>query len=149
MNRSIIPRVTTVARVILGLIFFVYGLNGFLQFLPPFQIEPRAAAFLRGLASSGYFFPMMAAMQTLAGAALLIRRFVPLALVLLAPVVVNIFAIHLFLAPSGLPHATLVAGLELFLAWSYRAAFRPLLQARDDFAAIPASGAVTDTKFAH
>jgi hypothetical protein len=62
------------------------------------------------------------------------RRFVPLALTVLAPVIVNIVAVHLFLAPSGFPLTILAVALELFLAWSYRAAFRSLLRARTDAA---------------
>ena len=121
---------TTAARIVLGLVFFVFGLNGFLHFfsLPP--MEGRAGEFFAGLAASGYFFPLLAGTQTIAGAALLVGRFVPLALIVLAPIVVNIVAVHVFLAPSGLPLAVLVLGLESSLAWSYRAAFRPLLRAR-------------------
>ena len=65
----------------------------------------------------------------LAGAALLLGRFVPLALAVLAPIVVNILAFHAFLAPAGLPLPIVVLALESFLAWSYRSAFRPMLGA--------------------
>ena len=121
----------TAARVLLGLVFFVFGLNKFLHFIP--QPPPQGAAgdFFIGLAASGYFFPLLASAEVIAGAALLMRRFVPLALSVLAPVIVNIVAFHAFLAPSGLPVAIVVLGLELFLAWSYRAAFRAMLHARD------------------
>jgi hypothetical protein len=68
------------------------------------------------------------------GGALLTGRFVPLALTVLAPVIVNIVAVHLFLDPSGFPLTILVVVLELFLAWSYRAAFLSLLTARNDAA---------------
>jgi len=74
--------------------------------------------------------PLIFTTQTLGGALLLVNRFVPLALALLAPVVVNIILFHLFLAPSGLPIATVVLVLELFLAWSHRAAFRSMLAFR-------------------
>ena len=65
-----------------------------------------------------------------AGTLLLINRFVPLALSLFAPFVVNSLAFHIFLEHSGLPMAAVFAGLELYLAWTYRAAFRPMLAAR-------------------
>jgi len=117
-------------RVFLGLIFFVSGLNGFLEFLPQPQMEGKAGELIGGLVASGYFFPLLFGIYTIAGVALLTGRFVPLALILLAPVIVNIVAIHVFLAPSGLPLAMVVLGLELFLAWSYRAAFRSVLSAR-------------------
>jgi uncharacterized membrane protein YphA (DoxX/SURF4 family) len=119
----------TIAHILLGLVFFVYGLNGFLQILPMPSVEGRAAQFFGGLAASGYFFPLLAVTQTVAGAALLVRRFVPLALAVLAPIIVNIFAIHLFLAPSGIPHSVVMLALEIFLVWSYRDAFRPLVRA--------------------
>jgi hypothetical protein len=67
--------------------------------------------------------------QLLVGVLLLVNRFVPLALALLAPVVVNIFAFHVFLAPAGLPVAIAVSVLEVCLAWAYRDAFRSMLRA--------------------
>jgi hypothetical protein len=84
--------------------------------------------------ASGYFLPLLFGTNTITGAALLIGRFVPLALTVLAPVIVNIVAVHLFLDPSGFPLTILVVALELFLAWSYRAAFRSLLRAGNDAA---------------
>lgn len=118
------------ARVVLGLLFFVFGLNYFLHFLPmPSEPPPEAAAtFLGGLTAAGYVFPLIKAIEVAAGVALLSNRFVPLALTLLAPIIVNIAAFHFLLAPSfGMPIAILA--LELFLAWSYRAAFLPMLRA--------------------
>jgi hypothetical protein len=68
--------------------------------------------------------------QLIVGLLLLTNRFVPLALALIAPVVVNIVAFHIFLAPSGLPLALVVLVLEVYLAWAYRNAFRPMLAMR-------------------
>ena len=79
-----------------------------------------AAEFMGGLVASGYFFPLLFGTYTITGAALLTGRFVPLALTVLAPVIVNIVAVHLFLAASGFPFTILVVALELFLAWSFR-----------------------------
>jgi uncharacterized membrane protein YphA (DoxX/SURF4 family) len=126
------PIAVTLARILLGLVFFVYGVNGFLHFLALPQMGPSAAAFFGGLGAGAYFFPLLAATQAIAGAALLVGRFVPLALTVLAPILVNIFAVHLFLAPAGLPLAIVMNAVELFLAWSYRVAFLPLLQARHE-----------------
>jgi hypothetical protein len=64
------------------------------------------------------------------GALLLLNRFVPLALALFAPFIVNSLAFHFFLERTGLPMALIFAGFELYLAWVYRAAFRPMLAAR-------------------
>jgi uncharacterized membrane protein YphA (DoxX/SURF4 family) len=120
------------ARYLLGTLFFVCGLNGFLNFLPqPTDPMPEAAlAFAGALMKTGYMFPLIKGTETLAGALLLANCFVPLALVILAPVLVNIVAFHTFLTPGevGLPIALLC--IELFLAWSYRAAYRPLLTRR-------------------
>ena len=79
---------------------------------------------------SGYMFQLVAITQLAAGALFLANRFVPLALALLAPIIVNIVAFHLFLAPTGLGIAILVLLMELGLAWVYRKAFRPMLAMR-------------------
>jgi len=125
-------KAATVARILLGLVFVFFGLNGLLHFLPQPPMEGAAGQFIGGLSAGGYFVPMMASIQTISGLALLVRRFVPLALILLAPIVVNIVAFHIFLAPSGLPIAIVVLALEVLLAWSYRSVFHPLLRARDE-----------------
>lgn len=122
-----------VARVLLGLLFMVTGLNGFLNFLPqpPADAMPEGAmAFAGALQSSGYMFPMIMGTQLLCGVLLVTGLFVPLGLVLLAPVVVNIVAFHVFLAPSGLAIAVVVAVVEVYLVWAYRRAFRPMLAMR-------------------
>jgi len=123
---------TAIAGMLLGLIFFVFGLNGFLRLFPQPPMEGRAGEFIGGLLAAGYVFPLLFGIYTVAGAALLAGRFVPLALILLAPVIVNIVALHAFLAPSGLPLAMFVLGLEAFLAWSYRESFGPLLRANGE-----------------
>jgi len=117
-----------VARIALGLIFLVFGLNGFLSFLPQPPLPEAAAAFISGLASSGYIFPVIKGVEVVAAVMLLTSFMVPLALTLLAPIIVNIALFHVFLAP-GLPMVVLLLGLELYLAWSYRAAFAPMLKA--------------------
>src|SRR5689334_1283698 len=92
-----------IARLLLGLIFFVFGLNGFLNFIPtPADMPEKLKAFSGGLMAAGYFFPLLKGTEVICGLLLLTGRFVPLALVVLAPIVLNIFLTHLFLAPSGL-----------------------------------------------
>jgi uncharacterized membrane protein YphA (DoxX/SURF4 family) len=125
-------KLRTVARILLGLIFFVFGLNGFLHFIPQPPPTGTTATFVGGLAATGYFFPLLKAVEVISGLLLLLNRFVPLALVMLAPIVVNILAFHAVLAPSGLPLALLVLVLELGLARAYRASFAPLLRARTE-----------------
>ena len=127
----------TVARYLMGLVFFVFGLNGFLNFIHQPPPPPAAGAFAGALFASGYFFPLLKSTEVISGALLLGNRYVPLALTLLAPIVVNIFAFHAFLEPSGLPIAILVIALEIFLAWSYRDAFKPMLAAKVSPATTP------------
>lgn len=115
----------TGARVVLGLIFVVFGVNGFLNFLPTPAPPPAAAAFAGALFQTGYFFPLMKSVEIVAGLMLLSGRFVPLALVLLAPIIVNIVAFHVFLAPDPVM-PILVTVPELYLAWVWREAFKPL-----------------------
>src|ERR1700677_4358540 len=114
------------ARLLLGLVFFVFGLNGFLHFIPQPPPPQPALAFFGALFATGYMLPLIMGTQLLVGVLLLANRFVPMALILIAPVIVNIVAFHVALAPAGLPLALVVLALELVMAWSYREAFRPL-----------------------
>jgi uncharacterized membrane protein YphA (DoxX/SURF4 family) len=125
-------KLVTATRIGLGLIFFVFGLDGFLHFVPQPAPTGNAAIFFTGLVASGYFLPLLKVVELVAGFALLMNRFVPLALTVLAPIVVNIVAFHLALAPSGLPIAALVLAAELTLAWAHRAAFAPMLWVRTE-----------------
>jgi uncharacterized membrane protein YphA (DoxX/SURF4 family) len=118
------------ARLVFGFVFLVFGLNGFLNFMPMPPPPPQAGAFMGALAVTGYMFPLIKGIEVIVGVLLLSNRFVPLALVLIAPNVVNIVLFHAFLVPAGLPLAFFVLTLELYLAWTYRASYRALLQAR-------------------
>jgi uncharacterized membrane protein YphA (DoxX/SURF4 family) len=130
--RSIRRIAVHTARILLGLVFFVCGLDGFLHFLPqPTEPPPEAAMSLAiALFKSGYLFPLIKGTEVAAGALLLANRFVPLALVVIAPVIVNIFAFHAFLAPSGIALAGALVVLEIALAYAHRDAFRGVLAAR-------------------
>jgi len=122
----------TAARFLLGLVFFVFGLNGFLNFIPPpTEPMPEGAVSLGvALMNSGYLLQFIKGTEVLGGLLLLSNRFVPLALVVLAPIVLNILAFHLFLLPSGTGLSVVILALELYLAWAYRRAFAPLLTPR-------------------
>ena len=122
----------TIARVLLGLPLFVFGLNGFLNFIPQPEtpLPEGAVAFATALMATGYMMQLIGGTMLVVGTLLLINRFVPLALALFAPFMVNSLAFHIFLEHSGLPMAAVFAGLELYLVWTYRAAFRPMLAAR-------------------
>jgi putative oxidoreductase len=124
---SIAGWIPTVARLLLGAIFVVFGLNHFLHFIPMPPPEGDAAAFLGALGGSGYLMELVHVIEVVGGLALLGNRFVPLALAVLAPIIVNIVAFHIRYAPSGLPIAVLLLVLECYLAWAYRRAFAPML----------------------
>lgn len=120
--------VIIIARVLLGLVFAVFGSNAFLHFIPMPPIEGQAGAFITALASSGYLY-VIGFLQVVGGLCLLLgARFVPLGLTLLGPVIVNIVLYHLFLAPDGLGIAIVLSALALFLLWIYRFKFPAIFQ---------------------
>lgn len=107
-----------IARLLLGLIFFVFGLMGLLRLLPtPPDLPERLMTFNKGLEATVYFMPFLKLTETICGLLLLSGWFVPLALVVLAPIVLNIFLVHAFLAPSGLPLAIIIGLLMIYLAF--------------------------------
>ncbi len=115
--------VTLIARLLLGLIFVVFGLNGFLNFLNMGPMPSGLAGqFIGALALSHYFW-VVAALQVAGGVLLLINRFVPLGLVLLGPVIVNIILYHAFLNPTGAPLAVVVLILWLIVFYGHRQYF--------------------------
>jgi len=123
-------RLVPIARVLLGLVFVVFSLNYFHPFLPqPSNVPAPAMAFAGVFIASG-FMAFMKVIELASGLALLANRFTTLALALLAPIVVGITVFHTLLEPAGLPLAAPVLALELFLAWSYRDAYRPMLRVR-------------------
>lgn len=128
----------TAARLALGAIFTVFGLNGFLHFLTMPPPTGLAAVYMGGLGASGFMFPLIKGTEVLTGVLLLSNRYVPLALTILAPVVVNILAFHLFLAPTGLVLPLVTAALGIYLAYTERAIFAPFFQARSP-ESVPAS----------
>ena len=128
--RSITRHAPAAARILFGLLFLVFGLNGFLHFIPMGGPPEHAKAFMTGLVSTGYMFPLIKGTEVVVGVMLLLNRFVPLALALIAPNVVNIVLFHAVLEPSGLPLGLAILAFELYLAWAYREAFRPMLAAR-------------------
>ncbi|HEY2106485.1 MAG TPA: hypothetical protein VGH29_11905 [Candidatus Binataceae bacterium] len=121
-------RLTIVLRSALGLIFVAGPLASAMRLAPEPQLPPGAAAFTGALAATGYMLPLLWSAEIAGGVLLLTGLLVPFALVLLAPVIVNIVAFHLFLAPSAMPTAIVVSVLEIYMAWQYRAAFGPLFR---------------------
>jgi putative oxidoreductase len=134
-RRSDMKIVSTISRYLMGLIFVFFGLNGFLQFLPAPPLTGIAGQFVGALFLSHFLIPIMF-IQLVGGLLLIANRFVPLALTLLGPVIVNIFFYHAFMDTAGLPRAAVVIILWLLVAYSVRSAFAGLLQARVDDLAI-------------
>src|SRR2546430_10432613 len=119
---------TIIARVLLGLVFVVFGSNIFLHLIPMPPPPPGLLGdFTKALFLSHYLH-VVAVFQIVGGLLLLIGRFVPLGLVLLAPVIVNIDLVHILLDPSGLPMAAVISILLVFLIWRYRDAFKGILK---------------------
>src|SRR4029079_6801983 len=119
---------TIIARVLLGLVFVVFGSNIFLHFIPMPPPQPGLLGdFTKALFLSHYLH-VVAIFQIVGRLLLLIGRFVPLGLVLLAPVIVNIDLVHVLLDPAGLIMAAVVSLLLVFLLWQYRDAFKGILR---------------------
>ena len=120
---------TIIARILLGLMFVIFGLNFFLNFIPMPPPPPGLAGdYFKVFAASGYMY-VVGAMQLITGLLLLIGRFVPLALTILAAMIFNIWTFHILMNPEGLfPMAILAMVLELFLVWSYRDRFAGILR---------------------
>ena len=126
MNRMVVA-----ARIVLALPLLIFGLDGLLGFLPEGTYPehgPQAAKFLEAIVGSGYLWQVLKIAEVTVAIALLSGRFVPLALVVLSPIVVNIVGFHLTMELEGTPLALLLVVLLAFLAWAYRASFRPLFQ---------------------
>jgi len=128
-------KLVTIARYLMGVLFIVFGLNGFLNFIPMPPPPEAAGAFLGGLAGSGYFFPFLKVVEIATGVLLVANLYVPLALLILAPVVLNIVLYHLALDPAGGVVGYLLLVLGLFLAYGYRNYFREVLSKKTEPAA--------------
>jgi uncharacterized membrane protein YphA (DoxX/SURF4 family) len=121
--------VALVARILLGLLFVVFGLNGFLHFIPQPPMPPSdLTTFSTVLVKTHYMVPVFA-IQVLSGALLLIGRFVPLALTLLGPILFNILLTHILMNPAGLPPGAIATVLWLLLLFAYRQYFTSLFTA--------------------
>jgi putative oxidoreductase len=128
-GEPVVNTVSAIARYLAGVIFLVFGLNGFLHFirLPP--PDGVAGQFMVALFVSHYL-TVIFGFQVIAAVLLLANRYVPLALAVLAPVIVNILCFHALMAPSGLPLALMVALLWVLIFLDVRPAFAALFQSR-------------------
>jgi len=124
--------VVLIARILLGLIFVVFGLNGFLHFIPQGPMPEGAAVQFFGALAASHYIHVIFAIQLVSGILFLINRFVPLALILIGPVVVNILLFHTFMlpAPSAFAVALLTTVLWFVVFASVRSAFTGVFQAK-------------------
>src|SRR5579863_8384921 len=120
-----------IAQYLAGGIFLVFGLNGFLNFIPLPPPTGIAGQFMGALYASHYLW-IIFGFQVIAGVLLLVNRYVPLAVAILAPVIVNILTFHVSMAPNGLPLALFVTVLWTLIFVDVRSAFARLFQARVD-----------------
>ncbi|MEP7148223.1 MAG: DoxX family protein [Acidobacteriota bacterium] len=117
-----------IVRTLMGLVFLLGSIVFFLDLFPPPELSGSIKAFNDGLGASGYFFTLLKGTELVGGLLLVTGRFVPLALVILSPIIVNILFVHLFLDRTGLPVAIFLTLGNIFLAYYYRDAFKPLLR---------------------
>lgn len=116
---------STIARYLLALIFLVFGLNGFLHFIPTPLLPGIAGRFL-GILVNSHYLAIISVLEVLAAVLLFANRYVALGLALLGPIVVNIFLYHALMDHSGLPVAVVACLLWLLTAFSVRVAFQGL-----------------------
>ncbi len=116
------------ARVLLGLIFAVFGVVGLFELGPQPEMGEEAGAFMGAIMDTGYLWQVIKVTEIVCGVLLILGIFVPLALVVLAPVVLNILLFHIFLAPEGVAIGIAAVVLGLYVAHQHRDSFSAVLQ---------------------
>jgi len=119
-------KVSMILRIVLGVILIVFGANKFGNFMPMPPMEGNAATFMNGLGVSGYIFPLLGFLEILIGVLLLLKKAVPFALILLAPLAINMVLFHLFMAPEGIVPAAFVLTLNAVLIYFNWDKYKPL-----------------------
>jgi putative oxidoreductase len=117
-----------VARSIMGLLFLFASITFLFKLMTPPEPTGALKIFTTGLEASIYLMPTVMIVELICGIAFLSGRFVPLAAVLISPIIVNIFFVHVFLAPEGLPVAILLVLANSFVAYSHRDSYKSLLK---------------------
>ena len=118
-----------IARILLGLLFLVFGLNGIHSFMPMPPMPPSDATTFATILATSHYMTFVSTLMVIAGVLLLVGRYVPLALVILGPILVNILLFHFMLMHGGETPGLVATVLELFLIWAYRLSFRGLFDA--------------------
>jgi uncharacterized membrane protein YphA (DoxX/SURF4 family) len=120
--------VTVILRTLMGLLFLFASITFFFKLITPPPLTGPMKLFTDGMAASIYLLPTVKVIELLCGAAFLTGRFVPLATVLIAPIIVNITLLHAFLDPKGLPVALFLVLANSFVAYANRDSYKPLLR---------------------
>ncbi|OUR95799.1 hypothetical protein A9Q84_14960 [Halobacteriovorax marinus] len=118
---------TIAVRIIFGLIFLIFGLNGFLNFIPMPAPSAEGGAFLGALFKTGFIFPVIKAIEILVGLALLANVLVPFALVVITPIMVVMNLHHIILDPAGAALPVTLALLQAYLVYRYFGHYKQLL----------------------
>ncbi len=119
-----------IVRVLMGLLFIFGSVAYFLKLGGEPQMEGNLKTYFDGLNASVYFLPLLKITELVCGIALVAGRYLPLALVILAPIIINILFVHIFLVRTGLPVTIFLVLANLFLAYANRDKFKPLLEAK-------------------
>jgi len=119
-----------IVRVLMGLLFIFASITYFFNLVPVPEMTGAVKTFNEGLRAAPYFMPVLKTTELLCGLAFLICRFVPLATVVIAPVIVQIFLFHTFLDKTGLPVAVFLVLANLFVAYAYRESYATLVAAK-------------------
>jgi len=120
-----------IARILLGLIYLIFGLDYFLHFIPYQPVHTGAAgAFIAGLKGTGYFYPMLKVIQIAGGISLIFNRYAPFSAVVLFPVSLNVLLFHTVLVPSGALMGITLIVPNLFLGYAYRKYYSSMFIAR-------------------
>ncbi|MBI5020052.1 MAG: DoxX family membrane protein [Ignavibacteriales bacterium] len=117
-----------IVRSLMGLLFLFSSITFLFKLITPPEPTGTMKIFSDGLEASVYLLPTVKIIELICGIAFLSGRFVPLAAVLISPIIINIFFIHAFLAPEGLPVAIFLVLANLFIAYNYRESYKPLLK---------------------
>lgn len=119
---------TTLLRIILALVLLVFGLNKFIQFIPAPELPDEAANFMSSLVDTGYVLYFLGILEIFIGVLLLLKKWVPFALMVLVPISVNILLFHIFLDLPDILQAIVVVSLNTILIIRYWKAYRPLFR---------------------
>ncbi len=117
-----------VVRILFGLLLLIFGLNGFLQFMPFPEMSEQAGKFIGALAETGYIFPIIALLEIIVGVLLLSNKYLALALILIFPIILNAFLFHLFLDIPGIGAALIAIVSNVFLFFTNKENYKNILQ---------------------